>query len=112
MTTTVNAAAQLATPASTIKVATKPNFRTNKPQLVDFFGHGLYTVKFVGTCPVSGIRMYDMPGSPYPDHDYVQLVAADYGMSGPDLTISYLASNDSKQYHTALAMAMKTWEPA
>lgn len=91
--------------------ASKPNFRTNKDQQVNFFGHGVHTVKYMGKCPVSGIRCYDMPGSPYPDHDYVMLEAAQYGMTGPDFMISYLASNDSAQCAKGLELAKKTWFP-
>lgn len=91
--------------------ATRPNFRTNKDQVIDFFGHGLCNVKFMGTCPVSGIRMYDMPGAPFPDHDFTTLEAKDYGMSGPDFRLSYLASNDGKQAAQALEMAKATWLP-
>lgn len=109
----MNTTAQtLATPPATVKVANMPNFRLNSPQLVDFFGHGLYNVKYLGKCPVSGIRMYEMPGSPYPGHDYTDLAAAEYGMTGPDFRIAYLASNDSAMYHRALAMAQKTWFPS
>ena len=91
---------------------TRPNFRKNADQLVNFFGHGEQIVKFMGTCPVSGIRMYAMPSSPFPDHDYTTLEAKDYGMSGPDFFLSYLASNDGKQAAQALEMARKTWLPS
>lgn len=90
-------------------IPTRPNFRKNADQLVNFFGHGEQIVKFMGTCPVSGIRMYAMPGCPFPDHDYTTLEAKDYGMSGPDFVYSWLASNDGKQAATALEMARKTW---
>jgi hypothetical protein len=88
-----------------------PNFRTNKDQVVNFFGHGEYIVKYIGKCPVSGIRMYDMPGAAAPDHDYTTLEAAEYDMSGPDFVYSWLASNDAKLAAKALELAKKTWFP-
>lgn len=94
---------------TTAKVATEPNFKTDQDQLVDFFGHGIHTVKYLGKCPVSGIRMYDMPGCPYPDHDYATLVAEEYGYEGADFIYSWVASNTSEMYKRALALAKAQW---
>ena len=96
---------------TTANLPTRPNFRKNGDQLINFFGHGVHTVKYMGKCPVSGIRMYDMPGSPFPNNDYTTLRATEYDMSGPDLLISYLASNDSAMYHRAMKLAKSAWLP-
>lgn len=101
----------MTTTATTPAVRETPNFRTNADQLVNFFGHGEYLVKYLGKCPVSDIRLYDMPGAAFPDHAPTTLVAAEYDMTGPDLVYSWLASNDSKQYHQALALAKESWMP-
>jgi len=88
-----------------------PNFRTNADQLVNFFGHGEYLVKYLGKCPINGARLYDMPGAAFPDHMPATLVAAEYDMTGPDFQYSWLASNDSKQYNQALELAKEGWLP-
>lgn len=91
------------------QIPTEPNFETDEDQLVDFFGHGVHNVKFMGVCPISGIRMYDMPGCPYPDHDFVALEAAEYDLEGPDFIYAWLASNDGEQSRKALEMAKAMW---
>jgi len=103
------------TNATTTAVRTEPDFTTDKDQLIEFWGHGIHNVKFMGVCPVSEVRMYDMPGSPYPDHDYVYLEAQDFDCEGPDFIYSYLASNDSELYRKAVTLAKAFWgqpEPA
>jgi hypothetical protein len=103
----------MTTQNNTAKAATIPNFRINADQLVDF-GFGTYgecVVKYLGKCPVTGVRMYDLPGASYIEHQATTLVAAEYDMTGPDFVYSWMASNDQTQYKRALAMAKSTWMP-
>lgn len=92
--------------------ATRPNFRTNADQVVSFHGHELHTVKYLGKCPVSGVRLYDMPESSFLEHTPKTFVAAEYDMSGPDMLASWLeCNNSSKVYEAALSLAKKNWLP-
>lgn len=95
---------------ATTTTRTTPDFTTDEPQLVHFWGHEApYEVKFLGLCPVSNRRMYDMPGFPFPDFDTYNFVAEEYGATGPDFFISWLASQNRNTYATGLALARKQW---
>jgi predicted RNA methylase len=105
----------MSTLTTTANIANEPNFKTDADQLVDFYGHGLYTVKFLGICPVLGSRLYDMPGFPFPDNAPDFMEAANYDCEGPDFMVSWMATNDGDTYRKAVKLAKAFWgqpEPA
>jgi predicted RNA methylase len=53
--------------------------------------------------------MYDMPGFPFPNFDVYTFRADEYGMSGSDFNISWLASQEGELYRKGLALAKKNW---
>lgn len=91
---------------------TAPNFRKNADQLINFFGHGDYLVKYLGKCPITGTRLYDLPDFAHPEHQPYVLRAAEYDMNGPDFMYSWMAyQGDGKARAKAIEMARKTWAP-
>jgi hypothetical protein len=99
-------------------VATKINFRTSKRQIVNLPFSGVSIVDFIGVCPVTGTRLYECntgndPRGPLGIHAATVFVAAEYGMTGPDLNASWIACNNDRASHErALAIAKTKWMPA
>jgi hypothetical protein len=97
----------------TTTTTARPNFRINADQLINFFGHGEYLVKYLGKCPITGTRLYDLPDFAHPEYQPYILRAAEHDMSGPDFMYSWMAyQGDAKARATALEMARKTWLPS
>ena len=77
---------------------------------------GRYTAKYIGKCPLSGIRLYtcaetEDPRGPLGLHAATWFVASEYGQTGPDMAASWLVCNNNrKQYERGLAMARKNWK--
>lgn len=73
------------------------------------------TAKYIGKCPVTGIRLYVSSGSndprgPLGIHAVEWFIASEYGMSGPDMAAAWIACNDDRRtYERALEMAKKHW---
>jgi hypothetical protein len=92
----------------------KINFRINTDQVVDL-GFETVTIKYVGKCPVTGVRLYESTGSndprgPLGVHAVTDFVAAEYGMTGPTLSAAWIAcNNDRAVYEKALEIAKKKW---
>lgn len=77
---------------------------------------GRYTAKYIGKCPLTGIRLYDCPECNDPRgplgmhaaHDYI---ATEYDMTGPAMSVCWIVQNNSReQYKRGLAMAKKNWK--
>jgi len=98
--------------------ASKINFRINADQVVNLPFDGEQTVKYVGKCPVPGVRLYESTGSndprgPLGVHAVTEFVAEEYGMVGPTLAASWVAcNNDRENYERALEIAKKNWREA
>jgi hypothetical protein len=94
---------------------TKINFRINADQVVELGIDGVQTIKYVGKCPVTGVRLYESTGSndprgPLGIHAVTDFVAEEYGMTGPTLSASWIAcNNDRAKYEKALEIAKKKW---
>lgn len=72
----------------------------------------MYTVKYLGKCPVSGVRLYDMPESSFLEHQPKTLIATEYDMNGRDLVVSWHECNNSRAvYEQAMSLAKENWLP-
>ena len=91
----------------------KIDFRKNG---VQFDGRDNY--KYVGKCPVTGVRLYvgdngNDPRGILGIHAVTEFVASEYDMTGPTINASWIAcNNDRKIYEKALEMAKKNWQVA
>ena len=90
----------------------RPLFRTFRG------GWGDIRAQYVGTCPVSGVRLYfatnpddsNDPRGPLGHHAVTEFVAREYNMKGPTLLCSWIAcNNDRAQYERALKLARSEW---
>jgi hypothetical protein len=93
----------------------KIDFRKSGSQIVDMGFDGQQTVKYVGRCPVTGVRLYESTGSndprgPLGIHAVTEFIAEEYGMEGPTLAASWIAcNNDRRMYEVALEIAKRKW---
>ncbi len=94
----------------------KIDFRTSKPQVVHLNIDGETRVEFIGVCPITGTRLYDAidtgndPRGPLGNHAAGYYTASEYGMTGPDLIVSWnLVLNERKNYEKGLKLAKSNW---
>ncbi len=77
---------------------------------------GRQNIKYVGKCPVTGIRLYESDQGNDPrgilgNHAITEFVATEYGMTGPTMIASWIAcNNDRAIYEKALTLAKKNWK--
>lgn len=89
---------------------TKPNFRTSTDQTVDFPKHGPSLVTFLGKCPLTGTRLYDLPQTTFREHQAMRFKAADFGLTGPDFIASAAACVDPDSRKIIEVMAKAAWK--
>jgi len=90
------------------------DFRKNETQEFEGFGEK-EIIKYVGKCPITGIRLYKSSGSNDPRgvlgwHAVTEFVAEEYDYTGKTILCSWIAcNNDRNIYEKALAYAKKQW---
>jgi hypothetical protein len=89
---------------------TKPNFRLSADQTVDFIEHGPYHVTFLGKCPLTGTRLYDLPEGSFPEHQATRFKAVDFGLTGADFIASANTCADHAGRSFAELIAKSTWK--
>ena len=90
----------------------KPNFRSSADQMVDSIEYGPYLVTFLGKCPLTGVRLYDLPEGLYPEHQAIRLKAVDLGQTGSDFIASASAVAEPITRLIVEQMAKATWKGA
>lgn len=93
------------------------NFRINAPQVYHDGWRGKdRTCRYHGQCVVCGVRTYGFddgendPRGVLGRHSPSSLEAADYEMTGPDVTACFECMNDEPRYLRALAIAKARWK--
>lgn len=82
----------------------------------DWRGGKVRIARYMGSCALCGIRTYgfddgeDDPRGPLGDHANASMMAADFGMTGPDVPACFTCQNDTvEKYNRLVKIAKRRW---